>query len=127
VIHFAALLMAPAPALLPPTLVGQWTVDAAACGGEDTEGVTIRRDAVDFYDTRGRVQGVERAGKHIVARVAFSGEGRTWSETVTIIPAADGRSIMMYALGSKLVFERCPTRRATAVPGDPPASRELAV
>jgi hypothetical protein len=103
-------LQASASSLLPEKIVGQWTVDLAACGGEDTEGVRIRRDAIDFYEAHGRVRQATREGQHISARVDFTGEGRTWSETVTIIPATDnsGTSIMMYALGQKSVFERCP-------------------
>lgn len=112
---FAALALALAlgqttrPPTFPDLLLGQWTQDLAACGGEDTEGVSIEPDSVQFYEAVGRVQAiaVDRDGA-VTSELRFSGEGRSWTETAHFRLSNDQTSVEVRALGQKLVLMRCP-------------------
>lgn len=99
-----------APAL-PTTLHGQWTDDPAACGKEDVRGVVLSAGGLDFYEAHGTVEAVEPGSAGTLsARVAFTGEGRTWRETVRLAPAPDLATLTIGALGHQVVLRRCPNR-----------------
>ena len=93
----------------PDTFLGQWTEDLANCGGEDTQGVRIEPDRVEFYEAVGRVQSVAvEPNGAVVANLSFSGEGRSWVETTGFRLAHDLDSVEVHALGQKLDLTRCP-------------------
>ena len=97
------------PSTFPDLLLGQWTQDLAACGGEDTEGVSIEPDKVQFYEAVGRVQAITvDANGAVTSDLRFSGEGRSWTETAHFRLSHDQTSVEVRALGQKLVLTRCP-------------------
>jgi len=97
------------PSSFPDVLLGQWTEDLDTCGQEDTDGVNIEADNVQFYEAVGRVQAImiEPNGA-IESELHFSGEGRSWTETAHFRLSKDHSSVEVRALGQKLVLMRCP-------------------
>jgi len=91
---------------LPDVVHGLWTTELAACGREDTKGVTIEPRAVTFYEARGAVISASQGSKGTSARVAFTGEGRSWNEAIRLHLLAKDR-LELTALGRTQIFERC--------------------
>jgi hypothetical protein len=95
---------------IPAPYLGSWSQDPAACGGEDTRGVTITPTHIDFYEARGTVRSASEGAKGASARVDFEGEGRKWQEGVRFRPLPGGK-LELTALGGTHIFHRCPAKR----------------
>ena len=87
---------------------GHWTDDLAACGGEDTRGIVITSDHLDYYDGKGRLLSLDHISDDAAqAEIAFEGEGEKWRETVKLSLKGDGRSIEAFMLGQNSTLQRC--------------------
>jgi len=93
-------------AVIPSLYHGQWTTDAAACGGEDTNGVHIGASTIEFYEARGVVKSASQGAKGASARVDFRGEGRNWSEAIRLRPVGT-KKLELTALGHTAIYDRC--------------------
>ena len=104
-----ALVQPSPPSTFPDMFLGQWAEDLAACGGEDTGGVSIEPDRVEFYEAIGRVQSITvEANGAVTSELHFTGEGRSWTETAHFRLSNDQEGVEVRALGQKLVLMRCP-------------------
>jgi hypothetical protein len=93
----------------PETLHGQWTDNLSNCGGEDTRGMIVRAQNIQFYETSGTPQSV-RIDKNgtITAELIYRGEGKTWAESNNYLISKDRKSVRVNGLGHRFVLHRCP-------------------
>ena len=81
--------------MIPPPFHGTWAADAEACAAISHESrLTIRADAVDFYESRGKLLEVTLSTPNrITVRLQLTGEGTTWQSTREFKLSPDGRKL----------------------------------
>ena len=94
---------------IPAALRGRWTGLADACGDRAAAlELNIGPDNLVFHESVGQVEAVER-GEDGDMRVtaAFTGEGESWTRTLTLRPSADGATLTIVNDGTATVRKRC--------------------
>lgn len=93
---------------IPTALQGQWAGVTARCGdrSDDLE-LTIDPGKLIFHESVGTVDQVERKDDGYAVRASFTGEGQSWTRTVTLRPSADGRTLTMMNDGTAVTRKRC--------------------
>ncbi|WP_066696797.1 hypothetical protein [Sphingobium amiense] len=99
----------PAADSIPAALQGRWTGLPDACGDRAAAlELNIGPDSLIFHESVGQVEAVKR-GEDGDMRVtaAFTGEGESWTRTLTLRPAADGATLTIVNDGTATVRKRC--------------------
>lgn len=92
----------------PDRLIGHWTQDTASCGTEDTRGVVITADRVQFYEAVGTPKLVRlEADGSVATELDYVGEGKRWSESARFTVSPDDRTLRLRAFGRELYLQRC--------------------
>lgn len=101
---------APSPdGLVPAALQGNWTGMSDRCGDRAAAlELAVRPDSLIFHESVGTVRAVA-TGEDGATRVtaAFTGEGESWSRTLTFRPSADGRTLTIVNDGAATTRKRC--------------------
>lgn len=94
--------------LIPASLQGRWAGVTARCGNrsDDLE-LTIDPAKLVFHESVGTVDKVERKEDGFAVRAAFTGEGQSWTRTVTLKPSADGKTLTIINDGTAVTRKRC--------------------
>lgn len=94
---------------IPIDLQGRWTGVSNRCGDRaaDLE-LNILPDQLVFHESVGTVEAVTPGAKGEVAvKAAFTGEGQSWTRTLTLRPAADGATLTIVNDGTAVTRKRC--------------------
>jgi hypothetical protein len=108
----AALIAIASPAIastsFPDSLQAQWTDNLANCGEEDTGGMLVRANNIQFYEAYGTPKSVRTDKNGVVtAKLDFRGEGRNWTESNQYVISRDRTSVRVTALGRTFTLKRC--------------------
>lgn len=78
--------------MTPGSFHGKWAADAEACAAISHESqLTIRADAVDFYESRGKlIEVTSSSPQRMTVRLQLTGEGNTWRSTREFKLSPDG-------------------------------------
>ncbi len=94
--------------LIPASLQGHWSGVTARCGDRsDDQELTIDPGKLVFHESVGTVDRVERKADGYAVRAEFTGEGQSWTRTVTFKPSADGKTLTMTNDGTAVTRKRC--------------------
>ena len=100
----------PAPAaLIPANVQGRWAGIEARCGDRsDALELTIAPDQLIFHESVGKVQSASAgADGRIAVQAAFTGEGESWTRTLSLKPSADGARLTIVNDGTAVTRKRC--------------------
>lgn len=80
---------------IPDSFHGKWARDEMACGVVSHESrLDIRADAVDYYESRGRLLEILLSSpRRVAVRLQHTGEGQTWQSTREFVLSEDGRQL----------------------------------
>jgi hypothetical protein len=97
----------PSPGPVPAALQGRWTGLSDDCGDRAAPlELNIGPDSLIFHESVGQVEKVTRGeGGAMRVTAAFTGEGESWTRTLTLKPAADTLTIVND--GTATVRKRC--------------------
>lgn len=99
----------PASGPIPAALQGRWTGVTDKCGDRaaDLE-LNILPDQLVFHESVGTVEAVTSgADGQLSVGATFTGEGQSWSRTLTLRPAADGSRLTIINDGTAVTRKRC--------------------
>ncbi len=96
---------------IPPAFLGRWGLVPAACtsmGGDNKGLMTVEADRLSFYESRASVAKIEaKSANEVQVTLAFSGEGREWTQDTPLVLGPDGSTLTRYADGQTLNYTRC--------------------
>lgn len=95
--------------LIPASMQGRWAGMQARCDDRsDALELTIKPDQLIFHESVGTVQSVDaEEGGHIRVQSAFTGEGESWTRTLSLKPSADGARLTIVNDGTAVTRKRC--------------------
>ncbi|WP_031298737.1 hypothetical protein [Sphingobium lactosutens] len=95
--------------MIPESLQGRWTGMQARCDDRsDALELTIKPDQLIFHESVGTVQSVDaQEGGEIQVKAAFTGEGESWTRTLSLKPSADGARLTIVNDGTAVTRKRC--------------------
>lgn len=94
---------------IPAALQGRWTGMTDTCGDRaaDLE-LNILPDQLVFHESVGTVEAVTPgADGQMSVRASFTGEGQSWTRTLTLRPAVDGSTLTIVNDGTAVRRQRC--------------------
>ena len=107
----------PAETGIPAAMHGRWGLvpnDCTSTLGDAHGLLTVTAERLEFYESRATVaNAIERTPERLVADFAFTGEGQTWSERMTLALADGGATLVRTsqspdAATEPLRYSRCP-------------------
>jgi hypothetical protein len=98
-----------AGSLIPAALRGRWTGMDEDCGDRRAElKLSITPKDLIFHESVGTVTGIERqADGRIRIDASFTGEGQSWTRSLTLKPSARGQELTMIDDGVAVTRKRC--------------------
>ena len=99
-----------APAAIPASFRGSWDVDGGSCGVNDADNaLTLQPDRLSFYESGGEVTAVRQTAPGVIeVDAALSGEGETWTATLSFALSDDGATLTTTQAGAPpTVRKRC--------------------
>lgn len=97
------------PGSIPAGLHGRWTGMTARCDDRSADlELTVEPDRLIFHESVGAVTDVrDGTDGAISVTAAFTGEGQSWTRTMTLRPSADGRTLAIAHDGATVTRKRC--------------------
>ncbi|WP_370308597.1 hypothetical protein [Sphingobium abikonense] len=95
--------------LIPASMQGRWAGVQARCDDRsDALELTIRPDQLIFHESVGMVQSIDpQGGREMQVKAAFTGEGESWTRTLSLKPSADGARLTIVNDGTAVTRKRC--------------------
>ena len=94
---------------IPASVQGRWAGTQARCGDRsDAMELTVEPDQLIFHESVGVVQSVnQQADGRLQVQAAFTGEGESWTRTLSFRPSADGARLTIVTDGTAVTRKRC--------------------
>jgi hypothetical protein len=94
---------------IPAALHGRWTGVTDKCGDRSADlELNIQPDQLVFHESVGMVEAVTPgADGQLSVKASFTGEGQSWTRTLTLRPAADGATLTIINDGTAVTRKRC--------------------
>ena len=94
---------------VPAALRGSWTGMSDRCGDRAAAlELAVGPDSLIFHESVGTVQAVAKSEDGATrVTAAFTGEGDSWTRTLTFRPSADGRTLVIVNDGAATTRKRC--------------------
>lgn len=96
---------------IPQRFLGVW--DAGDCSASSEMRLEVTADRLEYYESVGTLTAIEAAsGGDVLATLAMSGEGQSWSDTVRLqLTEVDGREALLVLPGPDSDVELRPVPR----------------
>lgn len=105
----AAVAEAPAGVVIPQRFHGTYDSDGADCDRQAEMYLEVEPQAVQFYESSGRVTSVEVAGEKLYVSFAMSGEGESFSRAfeMEMVGGGDTLSTVTEGMAEAALRQRC--------------------
>lgn len=94
---------------MPVAMLGRWTGMKDRCGDRSADmELNILPDRLVFHESVGTVEDVTPGDeRRLSVRAAFTGEGQSWTRTLTLNPSEDGQTLTIINDGTAATRKRC--------------------
>lgn len=94
---------------IPAAMQGRWTGATDRCGDRSADlELAITPDQLLFHESVGTVKNVEPGeDDRAVVEAAFTGEGQSWTRTLTLRTSRDGKALTITNDGAAVTRKRC--------------------